>query len=115
MIRKKWFLPALMGLFILVAAGTAFVLSRPQGDQLYQSVRMEALSAQERGVEPGSAFSISLNWRVSEAQLREMLTVQPGQVAYTLEGGGKHLFPVFGNLARVESIVVLAIAVRVGI
>ena len=90
LIRKKWFLPALMGLFILVAAGTAFVLSRPQGDQLYQSVRMEALSAQERGVEPDSAFSVSLNWRVSEAQLREMLTVQPGQVAYTLEGGGKH-------------------------
>ena len=89
MVRKKWWIPALMALLILVVAGTAFLLSRPQGDQLYQSVQMEALSVQERGVEPSTAFSIRLNWRVSENQLREMLVTQPVQVDYTLEGSGK--------------------------
>lgn len=90
MTKKRWLIPVLVLLVIVCAAGAAFLLSRPEGDMIYASVNIQPLE-QESGqpLAPESTFAITLDYSVSQEDLRAMLSIEPDIGDYTIEGSGK--------------------------
>lgn len=87
---KRWLIPTMVGVIILVAAGAAFVLSRPTGDMVMASVEIGATQKTEMGLSADSAFTIATGWRVSQEELRAMLDIEPDIGDYTVRGSGKN-------------------------
>lgn len=89
MFRKKWLIPSLMILLIFGAVLSAYLASRPQGDELPASLEIQASKVGEFGVELDTAFSITTGWRVSSEWLQSAIQCDPELTGYTLTGGGK--------------------------
>ena len=90
MTKKRWLIPVLVLLVIISAASAAFFLSRPEGDMIYASVNIQPQEQEStEPLAPESTFAITLDYSVSQEQLRAMLSIEPDIGEYTIEGSGK--------------------------
>lgn len=90
MTKKRWLIPVLVMLVIIGAAGAAFFLSRPEGDMIYASVNIQPQEQESaEPLAPESTFAITLDYSVSQEQLRAMLSIEPDMGEYMIEGSGK--------------------------
>lgn len=85
--KKHWITLALVAVIIILAVTAAFFLSRPQGDALFTSVKMLADRRNEStgGVELDSSFSLTTGYRITAAEVRQMLVTQP-EIAFEVSG-----------------------------
>ncbi len=79
---------AIISVVILVAAGAAALLSRPVGNELYESIAMAPTAQTEQGIESDSSFTLTSDFRIKQEQLSDLLQVEP-HLDYTVEGSGK--------------------------
>lgn len=87
--KKHWIVLTLVALVIVGAVTAAFFLSRPQGSAVEASVNMNAATETPQGVALETGFTLTLDYKVTEEELRDMLVIDPEIGAYTLTGSGK--------------------------
>lgn len=86
--KRKVLIPILV-IVLIGSVIAAVILSQPQReDALVASVQITPTAETEKGIEADTAFTLTTDYSVSEARLREMLVVEPA-IEYTLSGSQK--------------------------